>query len=368
MARAQLPENEQIWVWDNYAQELYLTEIGEFSRNFDKENDPQKYYVITIDPKTEEIRLKRVTSATEHMKSRDLVTLHTVLGQKLTCTTDSKMMAYETKDNTHEDGSARIVGATDTLATASPETTDCVLSPRCSSIFANHLLSEDDKLYAYLIASYVLYGEQIAANHVRFENKPGFDPVQFKKAMERVSGKDVREPGKELSESKKTMSYVFELPAPYASNILGAFGTTAKNRSLQPNKLIFPIHMYQKMSLSSPYFMYFLMEAIRDMDKKPVFHNRLICRQLLLCNLLYGTGLTPKVTTRVNDLDEVEYVVSYDDANARDWISEDVTDWVQKVRVTNRSYGNSRYLSTYEITVENSDNFLTADCLFVQSE
>lgn len=368
MARTQLPEHEQIWVWDNYAQELCLTEIGEFSRNFNKENDPQKYYVITIDPGTEEIRLKRVASATEHMKSRDLVTLHTVLGQRLTCTTDSKMMAYVTKDDTHEDGSARIVGATDTLTTTSPETTDCVLSPRCSNIFANHLLSEDDRLCLYLVASYVLYGEQIAANHVRFENKPGFDPVRFKKAMERVSGKEVREPREELSESKETMSYVFELPAPYASNILGAFGTTAKNKSLQPNKLIFPIHMYQKMSLSSPYFMHQLMNEIWDMNKEPVFHNRLICRQLLLCNLLYGTGLTPKVTPRVNDLDEVEYVVSYDDASARDWVSEDITDWVQRVRVTGRSYENSRYLSTYEINIEDSDNFLTADCIFVQSK
>ena len=208
------------------------------------------------------------------------------------------------------------------------------------------MLSEDDRLYIYLIASYVLYGEQIAANHVRFANKPGFDPARFKKAVEHVSEKPVRKPGKELSESKETMSYVFELPAPYASNILGAFGTTAKNKRLQPNKLIFPIHMYQKMSLSSPYFMRLLMETIWDMDKEPVFHNRLVCRQLMLCNMLYGTGLTPKVTPRVNNLDEIEYVVSYDDANARDWVSEDITDWVQKVRVTDRSYGNSRYLST----------------------
>lgn len=368
MARTQLLEHEQIWAWDNYAQELYLTEIGEFSRNFDKENDPQKYYVITIDPKTEEIRLKRVTSATEHVKSRDLVTLHTVLGQKLTCTTDSEIMAYKTKNATRQDGSTRIVGETNTLTTASPMTTDCVLSPRYSNIFANHLLSEDDKLCIYLIVSYILYGEQIAANHVRFENKPGFNPARFKRAMKHVSCKEIKEPMAELSESKETMSYVFELPAPYTSNILGAYGTTAKNRSLQPNKLIFPTHMYQKMSLSSPYFMHLLMETIWDMDNEPVFHNRLICRQLLLCNLLYGMGLTPKVTPRVNDRDEVEYVVSYDDASARDWVSEDVTDWVQKVRITDRSYGNSRYLSTYEIDVEDSDNFLTADCIFVQSK
>lgn len=363
MAKTQLPEHEQIWVWDNYRQLLYLAEVNEIARAFRHENDPERYFAITINPKTNEIQLKPITAARETKVHRDLALIKTVLGQCLACTTDSELLTYEQACSENNDGSVSIADDEPVLTTVSAAKAEEILSPQDSDIFAKHFVTSDDGEWAYLIASYLLYGEQTGPNQIRIDAATAFDPKRFRNALVQVTNDHIKEPGIERFDDNEPMRYVFDLPEPYANCIFAAYGQFHANKTLQPDQMKFATDLYQKMSLSSPLFMRQLVETVWELDQHPVFRNRYICQQIMLCHMLYD-ALTPKITPRVNIRNKLEYVMSYDDVTE---LPENVTPWAQKVKIECGKRSNSAHQSVYELDVKDNGNFLTDDCIFAKS-
>lgn len=403
-----LPFSEKIWVYDSKEQQLMLLEIGDFASIYES----NRYYAISLNKETFKSELKLITGIQKKDNHRRLVKLSTKAGQSVTTTDNHEILSL---DKDYEN-----------IVDILPENIREVLSPRgftyskvrndiniekygstykTSRYLDNHVVVTED--FAELLGYYVADGSIVGQSVMVLTTASKLDFNYLIDLVKKVFGTDFAHTII-YYDGNKPKEIRFTVGVRIANMLKDICGSSSQTKKI-PTEIMFAdkdiilsfLNAYIKCDAAHKDYY----AEISCSSEELVSQIQLLClnfgefitistreyecafdttKTAKMYNLIIGGRACKRIGIELNRYPDIEYP-KYDLSYLRDKVENNAKrrksgairydelteetkyDNLFTVEVTNKQILNSKDEYVYDISVEDNENFLTKDCIFVHN-